>query len=97
MLVPDVFRDIGPADDVAGTARQVFEQRVFLRGQRNFRSAHVRTTAPGVDDERAGDQPIGKHRLAATADHRTEPGQQLAEVVWFDEVIVGAAIEPFDP
>ena len=32
-LVPDVLGDVGPADDLAGVARQVLEQRVLARRQ----------------------------------------------------------------
>src|SRR5437588_8954333 len=39
VLIPDVLRDIAAADDVAGTPRQILEQRVFLCCQDDLRVA----------------------------------------------------------
>src|SRR5437868_14524045 len=36
VFVPDVFSNLGAADHAVRVARHVFEQRVFLRGERHF-------------------------------------------------------------
>ena len=41
-------------------------------------------------------KPLRQQRLVTAADQRAQPGEQLAEVERLDQVIVGAAVEPFD-
>src|SRR6266581_2227691 len=34
-IVPDVLGDVGAANDLAGASREIFEQRIFSRRERN--------------------------------------------------------------
>ena len=97
VIVPDVFGDIGAGDHVSRTPRQILEQRVFLARQRDVMTAEAHATAAGVERQRADHQPLGQQRLAAAADQRPKPREQLAKVERFDEVVVRAAIQALDP
>src|ERR1700739_208201 len=48
-LVPDVFGDFRAADDAAGVAGEIFEERVFLCGEGNGASAPLRGLRSGVE------------------------------------------------
>jgi hypothetical protein len=91
-----VLGDVAAADDLAGAAGQVLEQRIFLGPQENFLVANEHATASGLDHQRAKDQAVGQYRLMPAANERTKARHQLAEVVRLDEVVVGAGVEPFD-
>ena len=96
MIVPHVLGDVAAADDGAGAAYEEFEQRVLLRGEGDFASAHPRAAAAGVQRQAARGHPFFRQRLRAAADQRAQPCQQFAEIVRLDEVIVRAAVEARD-
>ena len=76
---------------------EIFEQRVLLRGQRDVAAAD-RARAGCACRASSGPtiEPLGQQRLAAAADQRAQPRQQLAEVERLDQIVVGAAVEPLD-
>ena len=96
VLVPDVLGDVRAADDVARAADEVFEEGVFLGGEQHVGVADAHLAAARVDRERADRQPLGQQRLPPAADERAQPREQLAEVERLHQVVVGAAVQPFD-
>ena len=60
------------------------------------RVADAHLAAARVDRQRPDRQPLGQQRLAPAADQRAQPREQLAEIERLDEVVVGAAVQPFD-
>src|SRR4030095_13991187 len=51
ILLPDVFGDLGAADYLAGAPRQIFQERVFLRGQLDLTGAAPDPARPHIDAE----------------------------------------------
>ena len=58
VLVPDVLGDVGAADDLAGAAREVFEQRVLAAGQRDLAAVRPDPLARDVDGQVADLDPF---------------------------------------
>src|SRR6185369_8718002 len=96
VLVPHVLGDVGAADDVAGAPDEVLEQRVLLGGEQDVEIAYADLPGARVDRQRPDRQALGQQRLPPASDQRPEPRQQLAEIEWLHQVVVGAAVEPFD-
>ena len=94
MLVPDVLGDVGAADDLAGAAGQILQQRELARRQRHFAAVRARPAGPGRRSRRRRPDALGGQRAALAAGQRPHSGQQLAEVERLGQVVVGAGVEP---
>jgi len=94
-FVPDVFGDFGAADNAAGVAGEIFEERVFLGSERDGTRAAFRGLLSGVEFEIADYDTWGTEFVGA-AEEGAEAGEEFAEFEWLGEVIVGAGIETFD-
>jgi len=53
--------------------------------------------AAAINRERADGQPLRQQRLPPAADKRPQTREELAEIERLHEIIVGAAVEAFDP
>src|SRR5690606_37635230 len=72
-----------------------FEQSPFPGGQLDRLSVSPDAAGREVDVERAvGDDRIRVARIASS--DGADPGRQFGKVEWFDEIIVGAGVQPID-
>src|SRR5216684_6741078 len=94
-LIPHVFGDIRAPYNAAGVAGKIFEQRIFLGGERHGPPRPGNALRGGIQDE-VGDDNFGGAELTGAAQQRTKTRKQLAEFEWLGEVIVRAVIEAGD-
>src|SRR5215510_1260441 len=93
VLLPDVFGDLGAADDLAGAPRQVFKERVFLRGQLDLTPAASDSARPHVDAE-IGDLYGLRTQRGTTPQQRPQARQQFMKIERLGQVIIRAHVEP---
>src|SRR5215510_11264051 len=89
---PHVLGDHGTGQDAPGIAHEVLEQRVLPRGEGNPPLAPAHGAARGIEEEIAHAQ-HGPPGLAAAAQERAHPGQELLEGEGLGEVVVRAHVE----
>src|ERR1700687_2008181 len=94
-LIPPVLRDSPPPHNAAGVASKIFEQRIFLGGERHTPARPGNALRGGIQDE-VGDGNFGGAKLTRAAQQGTETREQLAEFERLGEVIVGTVIEAGD-
>src|SRR5258708_2458564 len=91
-LIPHVLRDFRPPHNAAGVAGKIFEQRIFLGGERHIPARPGNTLRGGIQDE-VGDGNFGGAKLTGAAQQSTATREQLAGFERLGEVIVGTLIE----
>src|SRR5258705_3735737 len=96
LLVVEVLPYIRARDDLPGTQREVVQQGVFARGERDRAAAALNCLAEGVD-LKVADANNDTGLAMGTADEGADPRQQFIPVKRLDQIIIGAQIEPFDP
>jgi Stage II sporulation protein E (SpoIIE) len=94
-LIPDVLGDIRAPHNAAGVAGKIFEQRIFLGGERHAASRPGNALRGCVQDE-VGNDNFGGAELTRAAQQRAKTREQFAELERLGEVIVGAVIEAGD-
>src|SRR5208337_3412049 len=98
MVVPDMFEQHGPGDDLAGVLHQVFQQAELARLQHDLLAAAGHLVGEAVEREVA--DPV--HCLfgrpgGAAARQGLDPGEQFGECVRLGEIVVAAGPEALDP
>src|SRR5262245_32329533 len=95
VFLPYVFGDLGAADDLAGSSRQIFEERVLFRGQLDLTSATTDLARPRVNAE-IGDRDGLRPQCGASPQQGSQPSKQFVEIERLGQVIVGADVKPHD-
>src|SRR5204862_556707 len=96
--LPDLGQEALPADGSARIAGERGQQLELLGRQLELAAAEGRAAGALVDLELAGPQgTAGAVERRCTPRDRADPGDQLAQPVRLDDVVVGAELEPDDP
>ncbi len=93
ILVPDVTADLCPAHDSPRIAGEKFEQRVLFRRERKEHASPVGCLGTRVDDE-VRDHDLAIPDLSGAAKQRTQPSEQLGELEWLDQIVIGIGVQP---
>ncbi len=95
-LVEDVFVKIGARDEFAAVEREIFEDRLLARSQRDGLTIARDDAGAWIDD----DPPEHDLRLplaGGAPDQRAHSRQQFIAIEWLHEVIIRARIQPPHP
>jgi hypothetical protein len=93
--VPDVPDDLGPGQHVIDPPGQQLEERELSGRQCHGPTIDAHEMAGGVDLERA-DAKDGRPLTAAASNQRTDPGGELGEREWLDEIVVRTDVQSPD-
>ena len=98
LIPPDLAQELPPADHLAGLRGQQGEQIELGQGQSDLPALTPDLTAIHVDDQARELEArlgllLGDGLLAAT-EMGADPGQQLADLEWFGEVVVRPNLKP---
>src|SRR5258706_9638588 len=97
VLVPHMLRDVGAAHDGTRVMRQVLEQRVLARGQRDRTVAPLDGTGCRVESEVTHLDDLRNRGTRAATNHGAQSRKQLAKRERLRQIVVGTAIESGDP
>ena len=99
VIVPDLLEHHRARHHLPGVPREIFEQVEFARSQRDRAALPDDGAREQVDleiaDRQLGRLPFGAATIDATED-RIDPSGELGEREGFDEIVVGAGVEPVD-
>src|SRR5215467_1680434 len=95
ILVIEVLDELGPRYHPTGVVHKVGQQAIFVRCQLDRIAFNGDAAGPGIQTHRpAIELTFGvAGRAAQQCPH---PGQNLFEVKWLGDIVVGASIEPLD-
>ena len=91
-LVPHVIEYHGPREYTAGRAQEIFEQRVFLRGEVDPVAVAPHLLGQSIQLEIAYAQNVGPLD-GRSPQQRLDTHQQLGEIEWLRQVIIRARLE----
>ncbi len=95
IVIPDVRDDVSSRDDLTRVTGQQFEQRVFLGGEGDRHSGARDGSRECVDLE-VRDAHLDWLERLWSPQQRTESREELAEIEWLREIIVGTGIQSRD-
>ena len=91
--IPDVIFDLFAGKHNALVVHEVFQQRIFPGGKRNFSVPALHAPRAGVQRQIARDESAVAHAELGTRQH-AQPGTQFLQREGLHQIVVRAAVQP---